>query len=87
VTAIVSGRIRIRPRAPSHIETPLQMSLTPTVDPVAAPLLASIPGRCSARPSATMSDVSRPLAEAGLSGSRGNTPERPLIGYEYLANE
>ena len=42
-----------------NIETPLNMSLTPTIDPMAARYSASIPKKCCARRSVTMTVASR----------------------------
>ena len=55
-----------------NIETPLHMSLTPTIDPVAAPLLGEHTREVLRRRSVTMTAVSRPWPRRGLS-------ERPAI--------
>jgi crotonobetainyl-CoA:carnitine CoA-transferase CaiB-like acyl-CoA transferase len=56
-----------------NIETPLHMSLTPTVDPVAAPLLGEHTGEVLRKTLGYDDRRIAALAEAGAFGKAGNT--------------
>jgi crotonobetainyl-CoA:carnitine CoA-transferase CaiB-like acyl-CoA transferase len=56
-----------------NIETPLTMSLTPTIDPVAAPLLGEHTNDVLRRTLGYDDRRIAALAEAGVFGKTGNT--------------